>query len=108
VLTYRPNAFFEIIPTWDATFISLPTGDVDIHLLSIDGAINFTPDMQIALQTQYDNISQHFGFSARYRWEYEPGNEFFVAFGQAAMFMNNRFFAQTSLLSIRLGHTFRF
>ncbi len=108
VLTYRPNAFFEIIPTWDATFISLPTGDVDIHLLSIDGAINFTPDMQIALQTQYDNISRHFGFSARYRWEYEPGNEFFVAFGQAAMFMNNRFFAQTSLLSIRLGHTFRF
>ena len=83
-------------------------GDVDIHLLSVDSAVNFTPDMQIALQAQYDNISKNFGFSARYRWEYQPGNEIFVALGQAAMIVNNQFIAQTSLLTIRLGHTFRF
>jgi len=107
-LTYRPNAYFEFVPTWDATFIDLPSGSVDIHLLSVDSVVNFTPDMQVALQAQYDNISRNFGFSARYRWEYQPGNEIFVAIGQAAMFVNNQFIAQTSLLSIRLGHTFRF
>jgi hypothetical protein len=107
-LTYRPNAYFEFVPTWDATFIDLPTGAVDIHLLSVDSVVNFTPDMQVALQAQYDNISRNFGFSARYRWEYQPGNEIFVALGQAAMFENNQFIAQTSLLTVRLGHTFRF
>jgi hypothetical protein len=35
--------------------------------------------MQLALQAQYDNISKNFGLSARYRWEYQPGNEIFVA-----------------------------
>lgn len=107
-LTYRPNAYFEFVPTWDGTFIHLPTGDVDINLFSVDSVVNFTPDMQLALQAQYDNISRNFGFSARYRWEYQPGNEIFVAIGQAAMIVNNQFIAQTSLLTIRLGHTFRF
>ncbi|HLQ45379.1 MAG TPA: hypothetical protein VK137_11660, partial [Planctomycetaceae bacterium] len=107
-LTYRPNAYFEFVPTWDGTFIHLPTGDVDINLFSVDSVVNFTPDMQLALQAQYDNISRNFGFSARYRWEYQPGNEIFVAVGQAAMLVNNQFIAQTSLLTIRLGHTFRF
>ena len=46
--------------------------------------INFTPDMQLALQAQYDNISENFGFSARYRWEYRPGDEIFVGIGQSA------------------------
>jgi hypothetical protein len=107
-LTYRPNAYFEFVPTWDGSFIRLPTGDVDIHLLSVDSVVNFTPDMQLALQAQYDNISQNLGFSARYRWEYEPGNEIFVALGQAAAVVSNQFIAETSLLTIRLGHTFRF
>ena len=107
-LTYRPNAFFEFVPAYDGTFIDLPAGAVDIHLITVDSVVNFLPDMQLALQMQYDNISRNFGFSARYRWEYEPGNEFFVALGQAGMFEDNRFLAQTTLLSIRLGHTFRF
>jgi len=107
-VTYRPNAYFEFVPTWDANLIHLPTGDVDIHLFSVDSVVNFTPDMQLALQVQFDNISKGFGFSARYRWEYQPGNEIFVGLGQAAIIQNNQLIAQTSLLTIRLGHTFRF
>ena len=53
--------------------------------------INFIPDMQLALQAQFDNISRGFGFSARYRWEYEPGNEIFVAIGQGALIPGTTF-----------------
>ena len=74
-LIFRPSTYFEITATHEANLIDLPTGKVDIHLATADAAINFTPDMQIALQAQYDNISENFGFSARYRWEYRPGNE---------------------------------
>jgi hypothetical protein len=107
-LTYRPNAYFEVIPNYQATFIDLPTGSVAIHLVAVDSVINFMPDMQLALQAQFDNISQSFGFSARYRWEYEPGNEIFVGLGQSALISGTTFQSRTTQLSIRLGHTFRF
>jgi hypothetical protein len=70
-------------PGYEATFIDLPAGSVDIHVVEVDSVINFTPEMQLALQAQYDNISQSIGLLAGYRWEYLPGSELFVAFGQA-------------------------
>ncbi len=107
-LTFRPNQYFELTPRYIATFIDLPTGYVAIHILSAAGGINFTPDMQILLQAQFDNISKALGFSMRYRWEYEPGNEVFVSFGQSALIPGTTFEPQSSQLSIRLGNTFRF
>ena len=113
-LSYRPNAYFEFLPSYEGTFISLPSGEVNIHLLALEAIINFVPDMSLDVQSQYDNISANFAFLARYRWEYEPGNELFVSFGQGAVitgetfFSRQRFAAQRSLLSVRLGHTFRF
>ena len=41
-------------------FIRLPAGNVDIHVAALAGIVNFTPDMQLALQVQYDNISGNF------------------------------------------------
>ena len=105
---FRPNAYFEIAPSYEVSFIDLPTGDVDIHVVEVASVVNFTPDMQLALQAQFDNISQDFGFLARYRWEYLPGSEFFAAFGQSALIPNSRFVMQRTQFSIRLGHTLRF
>jgi hypothetical protein len=107
-LTYRPNPYFEFIPNYDGTFIQLPTGHVDIHILALDSAINFLPDMQLALQAQYDNISQRFALSLRYRWEYEPGQELFVSVGQAAVIPGQTFVPGATQAAIRLGHTFRY
>ena len=105
---YRPNAYFSFTPAYEGDFIRLPTGDVDIHIVSADAVVNFLPDMQLALQAQFDNISQGFGFSARYRWEYEPGNEIFVGVGHSALIPGTTFESRTTQMTIRLGHTFRF
>jgi hypothetical protein len=105
---FRPSIYFEITATYEPSFIDLPTGKVDIHLATMDAAINFNPDMQLALQAQYDNISENFGFSARYRWEYRPGKEIFVGLGQSAIIDSRGFMAQVTQGTIRLGHTFRF
>ena len=110
-IAFRPNRFFEFVPTWEATFIHTPTGSVDIHILSVDSVVNFIPDMQLALQAQFDNISRGFGFSARYSWEYEPGNELFFAIGHAAIIPGTRFerfLNKTTQATLRAGHTFRF
>ncbi len=106
-LNFRPNEYFELQPGWEGRFIDLPTGAVDIHVLSADVIVNFTPDMQLAMQMQYDNISESFGLLARYRWEFTPGSELFVSFGQAATVPDTNFIAQRSQFLVRVGHTFR-
>jgi hypothetical protein len=107
-LSFRPNEYFEIVPSYEASFIDMPAGSVDIHVLAVESVVNFTPDMQLAIQAQFDNISESFSFLARYRWEYQPGSELFAAFGQSAIIPGTNFEAQTSQVSVRLGHTFRF
>ena len=106
-LAYRPNQYFEFTPAYEGTFIKLPTGSVDIHLFTLDSVINFTPDMQVAMQLQYDNISRNFGFLARYRWEFTPTSELFIALGQSAIVPDQKFLYQTTQFSVRLGHTIR-
>jgi hypothetical protein len=89
-------------------FIDLPGGDVDIHVLSANGIVNFTPDMQLAIQAQYDNISENFGFLGRFRWEFRPGSEIFIALGQSALIPGQAFRAQATQFSFRIGHTLQF
>ena len=112
---YRPNEVFELEVNYEGNFIHLPTGHVDIHIGAIGGIINFTPDMQLVMQTQYDNISGNFGFLGRFRWEFRPGTELLVALGQAAYIPGTGIPPggdsaefQASQLSVRLTRTFSF
>ena len=107
-LRFRPSEFIEMNLSYDGQFIDLPGGKVNINVLTMDGLINFTPDMQFAIQAQYDNISESFGFLGRFRWEFRPGSEILIALGQSALIPGTDFRFQTTTLSFRIGHTFRF
>lgn len=107
-LDMRPNATFQLAPRYTYTYIDLPGGLLNIHALSTDFIISFSPNMQMVNQLQYDNVSQRFALSLRYRWEYEPGQELFVSIGQAALIPGERFVPRSTQATIRLGHTFRY
>jgi hypothetical protein len=107
-LTYRPNAYFSGEFKYEPAFIDLPGGDIDIHLFSLDASVNFTPDMSLAIQAQYDTLSEFFGSLARFRWEYSPGNEVLITFGQSVDTLTQRLRAGTSQLNLRLIRTFQF
>jgi hypothetical protein len=104
----RPNETFQIGPHYIYTFIKLPTGSVGIHLATLDFIVNFTPDMQLFTQVQFDNVSQNFAFAMRYRWEYRPGDELFISIGQAADIPGTTFKPNITQAVVRLGNTFRF
>jgi len=104
----RPNATFQFAPRYVYTYLDMPGGLLNIHAVSIDLITTFTPDMQLYTEVQYDNVSQKFALSIRYRWEYQPGQEFFASFGQSALIPGQEFVARTSQAIIRLGHTFRY
>ena len=107
-LDMRPNAIFQFDPKYVFTHLEMPTGRLDIHALSLSLITNFSPDMQLYTEAQYDNVSERFAFSLRYRWEYEPGQELFAAFGQSAFIPGEEFVSRSTQAIIRLGHTFRF
>jgi hypothetical protein len=105
---YRPSRFLQLQPRYTYTYVNLPTGSVTIHLVTAAVIVNFTPDMQLFNEVQYDNISHNFALAMRYRWEYRPGDELFISFGQAALIPESRFQPLVSQAVIRLGNTFRF
>ncbi len=108
-LDIRPSALIQFIPQYTYSYISLPTGLINIHLFTGDIILNFTPDMQLFTQIQYDNISENFALSFRYRWEYEPGQELFVSVGQSAVIPGEpTFVPQSTQASVRIGRMFRF
>ena len=108
-LNWRPDSTFEISGSHQFINITLPTGDVEIQIYALNLTVNFTPDMQLRTQVQYDNISETFGLSSRYRWEYSPGAEFFVALGESGDLINgDHYRSATTQATVRLGQLMRF
>jgi hypothetical protein len=108
-INWRPDTSWEIGAQHSFYNISLPTGDVEIQIWALNVTLNFTPDMQLRTQTQYDNISEAFGLSARYRWEFMPGSEVFVALGESGDLINGAHYRSgTTQASVRIGHLMRF
>jgi hypothetical protein len=104
----RFGALLQVVPRYTYTYIDLPAGLLNIHAFTADFIISFTPDMQLVNQLQFDNVSERFTLSMRYRWEYQPGQELFVSVGQAAQIPGEEFVARSTQAIVRLGHTFRF
>ena len=108
-LNWRPDSTWEIAGSHQFINIDLPTGDVEIQIYALNLTLNFTPDMQLRTQMQYDNISEAFGLSARYRWEFSPGSEFFAAIGESGDLIDgNHYRSNTTQASVRIGHLMRF
>jgi hypothetical protein len=108
-VSWRPDTSWEIGGQHAFYNITLPTGDVEIQIYALNITLNFTPDMQLRIQTQYDNISEAFGMSARYRWEFLPGSELFVALGESGELLNGAHYrSSTTQASVRVGHLMRF
>lgn len=102
-----PDNSFEFDIEHVMKMMQLPHGDVTVHIGMIDGVWNFTPDMSLRSQLQYDNISEKFAASLRYRWEWQPGTELLVVLGEDATLAEG-YQSKASVFSVRLGKTFRF
>jgi hypothetical protein len=111
-MTFRMGDTLEISPGYSALYADMPTGSVSIHAPSMKINLNFTPDMTIRSEAQYDNLSHSFSLAVRYQWEYSPGQEFFAAAGESALIdrriWHSHYASQTTQASIRIGHTFRY
>ncbi len=110
---WRPNRFAVLAASQSQRRLKvLSGGKVTINITALDLNANLTPDMQIATQVQYDNISEHVSLSTRYRWEFRPGTEVLLAVGESAGLAQEDFpqdyRSEKTTATLRIGHTFRF
>jgi len=106
-LNLNPNETLSLGVRHVLQEMKMPGGNVSINIEAVDTSVNFTPDMYVRAQLQYDNISKNVGLSVRYRWEFAPGTELLVVAGDDATLDGHHYQSHVSQFSVRLGKTFR-
>ncbi|MGB0920044.1 MAG: sugar-binding protein [Alphaproteobacteria bacterium] len=104
----RPSPFFNLILRYRLDEIDLPGGDVAIHIGSVDSRFNITPDMQIAVQGEFDTLSSALASTVRFRWHIRPQTELFIGVTHGGQIIKDRFESISTETAIRIGNTFRF
>ncbi|MFO1410507.1 MAG: carbohydrate binding family 9 domain-containing protein [Steroidobacteraceae bacterium] len=111
-LTWRAATLLEVTAHYVIDDLRMPSGHEQIRIGQVELSLNFTPDMQLRSQLQYDSISRQMNALLRYRWEYAPGSEVFAAVGEAARITGAPpslgYHSYGSELLLRLGHRFQF
>ena len=71
---------FSLEPIVSMNWIDLPAGDYDTSLIA--SRINYTlsPRSFLAAFLQYNTAANSLSTNVRFRWEYEPGSDFYVVY----------------------------
>ena len=68
----------SIEPRVSISKVDLPTGNFTTRLFSARTDYGFSPRMFASALLQYSSADHTFSSNLRFRWEYQPGSEFFV------------------------------
>jgi Domain of unknown function (DUF5916) len=71
---------FSIEPNIAFNIVDIPEGPFTAKLVSSRFNWTLSPRMLLASLLQYNSTSDSLSTSVRFRWEYEPGSDFFVVF----------------------------
>jgi Domain of unknown function (DUF5916) len=71
---------FSIEPNVAFNVVDIPEGPFTAKLVSSRFNWTLSPRMLVASLVQYNSTSDSLATSVRFRWEYEPGSDFFVVF----------------------------
>jgi hypothetical protein len=84
-LSYRGRAeissHLSVEPGISINWVDLPAGSFTATLVSGRVTFSFTPRMLVAALVQYNSAGNLLTTNIRYRWEYRPGSELFVVYG---------------------------
>ncbi|HEY9010496.1 MAG TPA: hypothetical protein VIN06_05725, partial [Devosia sp.] len=86
----------------------LPQGSFQIRTGSLRASFTFSPDLQISVLGQYDNISESLGVNFRIKWTVRPGNDFFLVLNQGYDTEDDRFRPTAGDVSVKGAWTYRF
>jgi len=107
-LSYRPSNKLQLSLGGSLRDIRLPQGDFQVRIGSARAVYTFSPDLQLSLLGQYDNLSAQLGVNFRLKWIVQPGNEVFFIVNQGYDTSLDRFRPTQNDTSMKAAWTFRF
>jgi hypothetical protein len=82
-LELRPSRHLFVSLEYEQNDGSLSEGDFAQRLARAKLDLSLTPEISWTNVVQYDNTTDRMGMSSIFRWEIQPGDEFFVVFDQS-------------------------
>lgn len=109
-LSLRPGSYFSANASYSLNEIDLDEGSFSVRVFSMRGSVQFTPDLSWDNTVQWDNQSDEVGLNSRVRWEFRPGQEFFVVYNEGFDVEEggNSFTSTRQALTVKLGLAFQF
>jgi hypothetical protein len=96
-------------PNLSVSRVELPQGAFTATLLSGRTTFNVSPRMSLSALVQYASFESELLTNLRFRWEYQPGSDFFVVYNDGrATGLDQPLFLQSRSLSVKLTRLFRF
>jgi hypothetical protein len=72
---------FSLEPNVAVNWVDLPEGAFTTNLLRLRATYNLTPRSFVGALVQYNSSEDSFTTNIRFRWEYTPGSDLFVVYG---------------------------
>ncbi|NNF34534.1 MAG: carbohydrate binding family 9 domain-containing protein [Saprospiraceae bacterium] len=79
-LTLRPNPGINLSIEYEHTDVSVDEGGFSTNLLQLEMGFDFTPDISLSSNIQYDDVSKVIGTNTRFRWILTPGTDVFFVY----------------------------
>ena len=109
-LNLRPGSLFSANASYSINEIDLREGEFTVRVFSMRASVQFTPDLSWDNTVQWDNRSDELGLNSRVRWEFKPGQEFFVVYNEGFSVEDDfgGFDSIRQNLTVKLGLAFQF
>jgi hypothetical protein len=104
----RPSDRIELGIGAGLSDIRLPQGNFRVRTGTARAVYTFSPDLQVRLLAQYDNMSNSLGVNFRVKWIVQPGNEIFFVVDQGYDTAGERLRPTHTDTSLKAAWTFRY
>ena len=108
-ITLRPVPGINFGVEYTYTQVAVDGSGFDTSLFQIDLGFDFTPDISLSTNVQFDDVSHLFGTNTRFRWIITPGTDVFLVYNHN--WSSNRLEPMYTLqrgLALKAAYTHRF
>jgi len=110
-LTIRPLPGINLSSEYTYTKVTAENSGFNTNLFRFNFGFDFTPDISLSSNIQFDNVSEVLGTNTRFRWIITPGTDIFFVYNhnwQNNPALNNRLFTIQQGGALKLVYTYRF
>ena len=108
-ITFRPVPGINLGAEYSYTKMTAEGKGFDTNLFRVDLGFDFTPDLSLSTNVQFDNVSNLLGTNTRFRWIITPGTDVFLVYNHN--WINDRLnpvFTLQKGLALKAVYTHRF